>query len=101
MPTLERVVVPTVGRIFAGYETCRSPKYIKTLLKRLRRTPHTLKPLVALFVLEIHRALRCLRDIKQLLVPVITTRSEKHKAGDEKRTENLLQFVMLDGRSRV
>lgn len=97
-------MVPTVGRVFVGYETCRSPEYIKTQLafgesvlkaaQKLRQTPHLIKPLAALFVPEIYRAMRCLRDIKKLLVPVITARSNKRKSGDGKRTEDLLQFVM-------
>jgi hypothetical protein len=67
------------------YSQSRSKAWIDT---------HTLKPLVAFFVPVTHHALRCLRDIKQLLIPIITARSEKHKAVDEKKTEDLFQFVM-------
>lgn len=94
MPTLERVVVPTVGRVFVGHEICRSPWFIETQLafgasvigasQKLKRTMHTFKPLVALFVPDIYRIVRCLRDIKKLLVPVINTHIEKRKAGGER-----------------
>lgn len=103
MPTLERVTVPTVGRVFVGHEICRSPWYIETQIafgasvlgaaQKLRKTPHTFKPLMALFVPEIYRALKCLRDIEKLLVPIIEARFAKHKAGGE-RTEDLVQFLM-------
>lgn len=103
MPTLERVVVPTVGRVFVGHEICRSPWFIETQLafgasvigasQKLKRTMHTFKPLVALFVPDIYRIVRCLRDIKKLLVPVINTHIEKRKAGGE-RTEDLVQFLL-------
>ncbi|KAE9977315.1 hypothetical protein BLS_001499 [Venturia inaequalis] len=103
MPAMERIAVPTVGRVFVGHEICRLPSYIETQIAfgasvlgaaiKLRKTPHIFKPLMALFVPEIYRSLKCLRDIKKLLVPVIKARFAKHKAGGE-RTEDLVQFVM-------
>ncbi|QDS71876.1 hypothetical protein FKW77_010117 [Venturia effusa] len=105
MSALERIVVPTVGRVFVGHEISRSQEYLNTQLtfnasvltaaQKLRRTPHTFKPLVGVFLPDIWRLLNCLRDIKKLLVPVLEARLEKYKAGG-KRTEDLPQ-VLLEG----